>query len=310
MAGTWKANQYSSAWGVAFFHGVLRLFGKAPAYFCLHFVILAYVVCFPSIRKNCRPYLTRRFPGTGPLGALIHCYRQVLTFGQVLMDNAAMAILGPASIRADFRDPADDEKLKGLETGFIILMSHVGCWQVAISALSRLNRRVNLLMLSQDGRMKEFGAGQAGSRLRIINPDQFLGGTLEMLDVLKKDEILCIMGDRLFGNSAYALAMDFLGDRADFPFSAYKLAGAARRPVVVLNTVKTGRDTYKLEIPAVIHVPPGTGKKGENYRPFARRYVETLERYTRENPYQFFNFFDMWAEDCSGVSKAPPGGRP
>ncbi len=283
-----------------FFFFIIRIFGKGPAYACLTVVVFVYVACYPSVRKSCRPYLTRRFPGSGRLGLLIHSYRLVLTFGRILVDNAAMGILGQDCIRADFSSPEEYRRIKDLDTGCIILMSHVGCWQVAISALSRLNRPVNLLMLARDSRAE---ALSAGGRLKIIAPDQFLGGTLDMLNVLKNDEILCIMGDRLFGNSAYALDMEFLGGRAQFPFSAYKLAATARRPIVILNTAKTGYKTYELSLPDIINVPPKAGKKAEAFKAFAGRYVDSLARYTEKHPYQFFNFFDLWA----GTGSSDPG---
>ena len=94
-------------------------------------------------------------------------------------------------------------------------------------------------MLTQEELSRHKAAGQT-DKFKVINPDQFLGGTLDMLNVLKNNEILCIMGDRLFGNASYAMDMDFLGDKALFPFSAYKLAAIAQKPIVVLNTFKTG----------------------------------------------------------------------
>jgi len=295
VAHTWNKRNYGTNWGLVFFHWVIRLAGKRPAYFCLYFVAFAYVAFFPSVREHCRPYLIRRFSGTGRPGLFFRSYRMVLNLGKILIDNAAMGILGSSCISADFRDPGDYDRLKALNSGFIILMSHVGCWQVAISALSKLNRNVNLLMLTQEELSRHGAAGQT-DKFKIINPDQFLGGTLDMLNVLKNNEILCIMGDRLFGNAAYAMDMNFLGDKALFPFSAYKLAAIAQKPIVVLNTCKTGHSEYELALTEIIHVPAKQGKTADAYKPFAKAYVSSLEAYTRDHPYQFFNFYDMWAD--------------
>lgn len=228
----------------------------------------------------------------------------VLNFGKVLIDHAALSLLGPSCIRADFQNPEAYHRIKKLNSGFIILMSHVGCWQVAISALSRLNRSVNILMLPLDHGQEAKKRG-----FNIIDPGQFLGGTMEMLNVLKNDEILCIMGDRLFGNASYALDMDFLQGKAPFPFSAYKLAAITRKPIVILNTFKTGHATYMLSVPDIIHVPRNAGKKAENARIFVQEYVATLEAYTRDHPYQFFNFYDMWADPSQAEADIRPGSR-
>ncbi|WP_321491756.1 lysophospholipid acyltransferase family protein [uncultured Desulfobacter sp.] len=295
MSHTWSSQKYGTRWGLAFFHYSIFLLGRRFAYFFLYFVVFVYVAFFPSVRRICRPYLSRRFPGTGRPMFFFKSFVLVLNLGKILIDSAVLESPGAGKIKADFHDPADYHKIKNLNSGFIILMSHVGCWQVAMTALSRLNRPVNLLMLELPEKIIGTQArDNLAQRFKVINPAQFLGGTLDMLNVLKNDEILCIMGDRLFGNAAYALEMTFLGDRAAIPFSAYKLSAITQKPIVVLNTFKTGHSTYELSLPRIIHVPPRPGKTGRAYEPYAREYIETLEQYTKNHPYQFFNFYDMW----------------
>lgn len=311
MTAEWNKNKSGPKWGLAFFYLMIRLGGRSLAYFFLYFVVFAYVVFFPRVKTACNPYLTRRFPEAGRFDLLSHRYRLVMTFGRILVDRAVLGILGPSSIKAEFENEQDFHKIRDLDTGFIILTSHVGCWQVAMAALSRLNRPVNLLMLRRDSERDKhyFEHKNQRSSLKIIDPDQFLGGTLDMLEVLKKDEILCIMGDRLFGNGAYALDMDLLGGRAGFPFSAYKLASITQKPIVVLNSYKSGPAQYKLALPSLIHVEPKLGRKGENYASHARVYVDVLEQYAHDHPYQFFNFYDMWKEPA-GFPAGSPAGAP
>lgn len=115
-----------------------------------------------------------------------------------------------------------------------------------------------------------------------------------MLNVLKNDEILCIMGDRVFKSKELAADIDFLGSEALFPLSAYKIASTAQKPMVILYSNKSSPDSYTVSIPQIIHVPPKLGKKKENYRPYVEKFVDSLEQYTKKYPYQFFNFYDMW----------------
>lgn len=115
-----------------------------------------------------------------------------------------------------------------------------------------------------------------------------------MLNVLKNDEILCIMGDRVFKSKELAADIDFLGREAMFPLSAYKIASIAQKPMVILYSHKSGPGSYTVSIPQIIHVPPKLGKKKENYRPYVEKFVGSLEQYIKKYPYQFFNFYDMW----------------
>ncbi|MCK5347844.1 MAG: hypothetical protein KAJ25_00555, partial [Desulfobacula sp.] len=165
--------------------------------------------------------------------------------------------------------------------------------------LSGLKKPVNLLMLrnNQDIDKHYFEHGTAKNTFKIINPEQFLGGTIEMLNVLKNDEILCIMGDRIFKDKEFCVKVNFLGKDALFPLSAYKIASIAQKPVVILYSRKSGPDSYTLNIPIIKHIPPKLGKKKENYKPYVQEFVTSLESFIQENPYQFFNFYDMWETD-------------
>ena len=61
-----------------------------------------------------------------------------------------------------------------------------------------------------------------------------------MINVLKNGEVLCMMGDRVFGNLKNNVEAEFLGKKALFPFSAFKVASVTGAPLVVFFTLKTG----------------------------------------------------------------------
>jgi len=45
----------------------------------------------------------------------------------------------------------------------------------------------------------------------------------------------------------------------------------------------------------VMRVPPGLGRRSVAFQPFVQRFASSLADFTRDFPYHFFNFFDMWA---------------
>ncbi|MCP3944564.1 MAG: lysophospholipid acyltransferase family protein [Desulfobacteraceae bacterium] len=301
----WDSKSMGSRMGHYFFYLMIRLggrrFARPIAYFFLYFVVFYYASFFTSVKRKCAPYLGRQFPKDGPFKQFIHRYRLVLNLGKVLIDRAIFGILGPDTFHASFENQEELETLLSLDSGFIILMAHVGCWQLAMSALSRLNKPVNLLMLQDKQNIDKhyYEHGTSGKKFKIINPDQFLGGSIEMLNVLKKDEVLCIMGDRIFGNTALSLQMDFLRGKALFPTGAYKLASISQKPVVILHSYKSGPDSYKIMLSRIIQIPPKLGKANKKVSPFAKTFVQSMEAYIRRHPYQFFNFYDMWEPEES-----------
>ena len=295
----WSSRSVGSRWQHGFFYLLIRLGGRAAAYLFLYLLILYYMLLRPDQRKKTEYYLRRRFPGSGPLKLGMHSYRMSLELGKVLIDRAALGILGGKFLDISVQGKEQLLGLVGEGKGLILMTSHVGCWQVAMAALRFLRTRVNLLMQREAGDVDRhfFEHGGCDSPFHIIDPRGYLGGTLEMLGVLKNGEVLSVMGDRLLGSDRSAVEVNFLGGKIAVPYSAYKLASATGAPVAVLLSRKSGFSSYRMEVAGVIRVPPDLGRRAEAYRPHAQAFATMLEDYTQKNPYQFFNFYDMWNND-------------
>ncbi|MBN1627079.1 MAG: lysophospholipid acyltransferase family protein [Deltaproteobacteria bacterium] len=292
----WTSRSIGSAFQHKIFYVLIRIGGWRLAYLVLYFVALYYVLFRPSVRKRCGYYLSHRFPGQVGLQRLKSCYQLSLELGKVLIDRAVVGILGVDRMSASFDDKKILYDLISEGKGIIFLMAHVGSWQVALSALHFLKTPVNMVIHREEGDVDRhyFEHRSLEWPYRIIDPEGFLGGTLEMTDALKKGEILCMMGDRLFGNLKNTLSIRFLGEDALFPFSAMKIASTSGAPVVVLLPFKTGPTGYGLRLARVIRVPEGLGRTGDHFLPYMEEYVRALEDFTMEYPFQFFNFYDMW----------------
>ncbi len=295
----WTSRSVGSHLQHSIFYALIRLGGRRAAYAVLSLVALYYTLFRPAIRKKADPYLKRRF-GTGRvLKKFLNCYRIYENLGKALIDRAIIGIKGPGHMRIICND---HDLLLGLVRegrGLVLLTAHVGCWQAAMSALRVLNTPVSLLLHREEGDVDlhyfEHSGGQAP--FRVIDPLGYLGGVLEMMEVLKKGEVLSIMGDRVFGDTKGTIQAGFMGDPVRLPMSAYKLASVTGAPIAVLLSHKSGPDCYELTVDDVIRVPHETGRPEVVFRPYAERFAGALESYVQRYPYQFFNFYDMWEED-------------
>lgn len=297
--GQWSSRSVGTAWQHQFFYLLIRLGGRRAAYLVLYFIIFYYMLLRPDQRKKSEYYLRRRFPDSGSVSRFWQSYRLSLELGKVLIDRAAVGILGPEVLSVTLQGRQELLDLVGEGQGLILMMSHVGCWQVAMAALRFLNTPVNLLMQREEGDVDRhfFEHSGTGSPFRIIDPRGYLGGTLEMMGVLKKGEVLSVMGDRMLGSQRSSVPVRFLGDEMPVHFSSYKIASATGAPIAVLLSRKTGPSSYELEVAGVIRVPTDLGRSKEAYRPYAQSFARLLEEYTEKNPFQFFNFYDMWNND-------------
>ena len=295
----WSSRSIGSDWQHKFFYFAIKLGGQRAAYFALYFVVAYYVLFSPLARKRASYYLNRRFPQSSGLARLWHCYRLILEFGKVLVDRAVVGILGPDSLDVCLDGRDELLKLRDENRGMILMTAHVGCWQVAMSALDFLQRPVNMLMRREDGDIDRHYYEHAGipCPYQVIDPTGYLGGTLEMMGALKQGQIVSVMGDRLLGSDKSGTRVDFFGEQATVPFSAYKLASATGAPVVVFLTYKDGTKSYKLKLAKVIRVPELKGRSAETFAPFAQEFAGALEEFSSRYPYQFYNFHNMWSAE-------------
>ncbi len=293
----WTSRSIGSNWQHYIFYTLIRFGGKQMAYALLLFVVLYYVLFRPSVRNRSIHYLKRRFPGRNPLLMLWDSYLLSLGIGRILVDRAVLGILGPGKLDVSLEGKSDLAELMAEGRGLIMVTAHVGCWQLAMSSLSALDIQVNLLIHRDEGDLDRHFFEHGGEKppYRIIDPTGYLGGTLEMLQVLKNGELLCIMGDRNMGGEGSTVAVNFLGSTVELPFSPYKLASATGAPVAVIFPYRSESGGYALHVANIIRVPKDLGRASDAYLPYAMEFVAALERFVSEHPYQFFNFYDMWS---------------
>jgi predicted LPLAT superfamily acyltransferase len=88
--------------------------------------------------------------------------------------------------------------------------------------------------------------------------------------------------------------VDFLGKKAFFPGSAFVLASLTQAPLAVVFTRRVGESAVECVWPMLMRVPSGV-KTREAVSGYVSGFARQLEVYVMENPYQFFNFYDLWA---------------
>lgn len=289
-AAGWSERGIGQNWQHRFFHTLIRRLGKRPAYHMLYIVTFWYVLFRGSVRQRTRYYLDRRFPGRGAVARFFDSWRLVRSFGKGLVDLAAVRILGNEAFSITSPDHERLMQLCESPKGFVLLNAHIGCWQVGLSSLGHLRKPISLVMMP-DPRMQSFLSQYP---VTVIDPQRGLEAVVEMMGVLERGEILCLMGDRVFGEEQNTVRVGFLGGEVDLPMSPYRLASAAGVPVVVLTAPKTGYRSYELRLARVIDVPAGLGRRPAEYIPYAQQFVECIELFLRDYPWQYHNFYDLW----------------
>ena len=281
--------------GHCFFYAVLVLGGQRTAYFFLYPVIFTYVLFSRKIHAVSAPYFRRRFPAHTWLQLRLDVFKNVLSFGKVLVDRGWMGFNRRAELAGTFADSEQLRKAIKGGKGVVILLAHVGNWQTCLTQLKALDVDVHSLMEFDEERVsKHFFELRGEMPFKIINVHGYLGGMIEATAALHKGDIVLMMADRLHqGRHAEAT---FLGSTVRLPIAAYHLAAMAGAPVVILFAAKTGNKSYSLSIPDIFYPGQGGLDKREELARGAQRFSAALEKYVERHPYQWYNFFDIWSQ--------------
>jgi len=292
--------------GFWFFETALRLFGLRGAYGLLYIVCSYYLLFDRAAVRAALAYTTRRFPGDGRVRQLANAYRLFISQGKTLIDRYYLAS-GLGDFRVDLNGyDKVEEVLSESEQGFILLTSHVGNWQVVMTFLEKMRKRIHLLMRPEDNPAVKESLHIDGEddMIKVISPEQFLGGVVEMMNVIKDGDVVSIMGDRSYGYSS--LNVSFLGEEARFPYGAFTIAAASGRPVVVLLSAKISTRHYRIDIVDVLR-PGYKGRKNkeEQLKVWVQQYAALVEAYLQAYPFQCFLFHDIWNRRRPSSSKLP-----
>lgn len=281
--------------GFLFFKILLRVSGLKGAYGFLYIVCLYYLFFDRSAVDAALSYINKRFPNAGFYKKYLHTYKLFISQGKQLIDRYAL-ISGHEKF--DFRLNGYDQLINlvsSSEKGFILLTSHVGNWQIALATLNKIGKTVYLLMRPEDNpAVKDsLHVGIEQGDIKIISPDQYLGGIIEIMNVLNKGHIVSIMGDRSYGVDT--LDVLFMGVRAWFPYSAFAIAASAQCPIVALSAAKVDDRQYLVDFStALFPVYKGKQKKKEQLQVWLQEFIELIEVFVNQYPYQCFLFYDVW----------------
>ncbi len=291
----WSSRSLGARWQHAFFYALIRLGGPRIARIMADGVTCWFVVTNRTVRARCAPYLRRRFPEHRGWRRLLDVWRLSRQFAHILVDRAALGILGPGTLTTHHEGAPALLELVAEDRGLILLTAHVGAWQLGMIGLPRLGVPVTVVMHRDPGDVDRqyFEHAEGDAPFRILDPAE--GGTLALLAELERGGALCIMGDRVMPGTGGTVEADFLGGPIALPFGPFRLAAATGAPIAVCFFTKPEPDRFELEVAAVLRPPEDLGRKPEAYRPFAQAYADALEAYVAREPYRFFNFFDLWA---------------
>ena len=172
----------------------------------------------------------------------------------------------------------------------MLMMGHYGNWEIGGCVMARLGYKIHSVVLEhEDRRINDFfrtrrhGAGQ-----KMIP----LGKAGKLCPkVFARNEILAILGDRIFGGKG--VGIDFFGKPARFPRGAAVFGIRYECPIIPIFIFRSGRERYTVEFMDSLVPKDGLSFK-DSVADMTQQYADVFRSIILRDPTQWYMFKDVW----------------
>ena len=242
-------------------------------------------------RTTAYRYFRQRL-GYGCLRASWYTYVNHCLFAQVVVDR--FAVFAGKRFKLDIDGYEYFQQLELETKGFVILSSHIGCYEVAGYSLISKSKRFNALVFGGEKATVMKGRQEALSEhnIRMIPVREDMSHLFIVNEALSNNEIMSMPADRIVG-SAKVVKVNFFGETASLPAGPFSVTTMNGFDALAVNVMKISAKRYKIYVTRLSYDTQAPRK--QQMQQLANCYVEELERRVRQYPSQWFNFYDFWS---------------
>ena len=184
------------------------------------------------------------------------------------------------------------------KTGGILLMSHLGNWEVAAHLLKQKRDQMKLLLYMGERDKEDIEGFQKESLLKsgiqIVAVDSAGGGPLDIIEgirFIKEGGLVSLSGDILWRKDQRRISVTFLGRKVYLPEAPYALAVFTGAPLFVFFTFRRRDNQYHFFVSEPIYIRAASRRdRPEAIQRAAQTYADLLEQTLREHPFEWYHF--------------------
>ena len=271
-------------------------------------IAAGYFVFFPGRVKIGLDFYRVLFPRCHRGFHLWCTWMQFQNFTSVYMDR--LRLLDHQDISYSYQGWEHLEAAIEGKTGGIILMSHLGNWEVAAYLLKLKNTRMRLLLYmgarqKEDiERIQKQDLTQSGIRVIASDPrNPSPWDIIEAVSFIRSGGFVSLTGDRQWTRGQRTIAVEFLGRRARLPETPHVLALLTGAPLWVFFSFRSGPRNYHFTLSAPIRLPVvPRSQRAEVLRQSAQTYAGMLEEALHQNPLEWYHFEPFLERDFDSGS--------
>jgi len=258
------------------------------------FIALGYFLFSSRVRESVRLY-GLVFPYQGRVWAWWRTLLQYQQFTTIHYDRFLFN-LGRRTGLAASGDALLVDRIT--QNGAILLMSHLGNWEIAARLLMEKRRDLQMLLYmglkEQEGveRIQKEELRQSG--VKIIGVDRESNvpfSAVEGIQVLRSGGLVSMTGDIVWRSDQRCLEVRFLGRKALLPEAPFVFALVSGAPLLVFFAFRTGTNAYRVSLSEPIYVHAATrAERRQALLDAAQQYADLLEQALRVHPREWYHF--------------------
>lgn len=289
----------------SFYLALFYLFSKAVPRFLHTYFIESVGKLFPYTMKNTGSIIRKNLEIIGggrysdkDIQKLVESTFK--NYGRYLLDYMAMHRICEHNQHIYLEDHHVGEEnfatAEALGKGIILITPHLGNWELGGIFFAMKGYRINVLSAtdpnSKARAFRELMRQRYGINTIYVDGDG-MQSMIQIINALKRKEIVALLGDR--DGSPQTIEADFFGRKTKFPVGTAYVALASGAPVLPVFVLlrKNGRYQGIVEKPVRFDQLSSSGRK-EAICLGVQEIVTVFERYIRDFPDQWYNFYPFW----------------
>lgn len=235
------------------------------------------------------------YPGKSPWYYHWCTFQQYQNFTTIHLDRFVSSHTGPPHLTTEGWDHL--KQVIGQQGG-ILLMSHLGNWEMAAHLLKQQCHDLQMLLYmgvkekeGVEGLQKE-ALRRAGVTIIGVNQeDTSPFSAVEGIRCLREGGLVSMTGDLLWRSDQRRVGVSFLGRRAWLPAAPYSFALVSGAPLFAFFTFRIGTNRYHVIASKPIFITATRRRDREpRIAKAAQEYADLLEKTLVTHPFQWYHF--------------------
>ena len=287
--------------------------------FVAWWIATGYFLFLPSRRNSSVRLYQAMFPDRSSWYYLYCAWRQFHSFAGTYADWIGVDANKQEPASAQGREKLVEAGRRG--TGGIILVSHLGSYEVAARAFQELGLKLLLIMGEKEAKQVARNQRETliarGVQIQVATAQEGSPfGGLEALKFIREGGFVSIAGDLVWTDQRSLVPVRFFNHDVGLPAGPHLLALVSGVPLFTLFTFRVRKGRHRIILSSPHHVKaPSRAERNAALQASAQAYAGALETMVRRHPFQWYIFEPFFqslpAEESApltGASARAPGG--